>query len=132
MEEGVVDSIRRADLASDVLLISFDRRSVGELKRLAPEMSVGELHLTRPAALPAVAAETGADWLGPSSRWIEEKDIVAAHDVGLGVYAWTAYDADEVRMRASLHVDAVATSDPQHAREALGGQVRTRSADGAV
>jgi glycerophosphoryl diester phosphodiesterase len=68
----------------------------------------------------AVAVEHGHGALHPWYGWATEEVIVAAHEVGVKVNAWTVDDPEVMAQLAGWGIDGIVTNVPDVALEVLG------------
>ncbi|MEQ8584528.1 MAG: glycerophosphodiester phosphodiesterase [Thalassobaculaceae bacterium] len=141
---AVVAVIREADVADRAIVQSFDWRTLGEVKRIAPEIRTA--HLTaerdwlnnveagRPGASPwlggvdvddvggsvprAVAALDGDIW-SPYHRDLTAEALAEAHALGLEVHVWTVNDGDAMEALKEMGVDGIITDYPDIAIQRL-------------
>lgn len=141
---AVVAVIREADVADRAIVQSFDWRTLGEVKRIAPEIRTA--HLTaerdwlnnveagRPGASPwlggvdvddvggsvprAVAALDGDIW-SPFHRDLTAEALAEAHALGLEVHVWTVNDGDAMEALKEMGVDGIITDYPDIAIQRL-------------
>ena len=108
----VLDVIRKHHLESRVILQSFDFRTLHEMKRMAPEISLSALYEGAPKSFVEIAEEAGADIVSPAHALVTPDLVRAAHAAGLKVVPWTAnLPADWDRLIAA-QVDAIISDDP--------------------
>lgn len=117
--------IERRGFIGPVLLISFNPRSIGASRSIAPAVPTGFLttELVPPRGALAHALQAGHEMvlpgvsslLGAGDSFVEE-----AHAAGVLVGTWTVDDSDRVRALVDRGVDAIASNDPAMALAALG------------
>lgn len=142
--EAVVAALRKEGLAERTTILSFDWRTLREAQRLAPEIPTGYvtaesgkehgLRRRAPGASPwtepfalrdfggslprMVEAAGGALW-APFYRDLTEKDLAAAHVLGLRVLVWTVNAARPMRRLIRLGVDGIASDRPDILRKVM-------------
>ncbi|MEO5711684.1 MAG: glycerophosphodiester phosphodiesterase family protein [Nocardioidaceae bacterium] len=89
---------------------SFDHRSMLRLKRLCPSISVGLLGSPARRNLPSIAA--WADQVNPHHRRLRRSYVDAAHDAGLDVQVWTVDGVAEMSRLLAMGVDGIITNRP--------------------
>lgn len=104
---------------------SFDHRSMLRLKRLCPSISVGLLGSPARRSLGSLA--TWADQVNPHHRRLRRSYVHAAHDAGLDVQVWTVDGAAEMSRLLAMGVDGIITNRP----DVLRGLLPHRLADAA-
>jgi glycerophosphoryl diester phosphodiesterase len=100
----------------DVIVSSFNPRSVAASRALRPEVPTGLLTTVDVDAAAALhfAAEQGLSWVLPFTDRVEEQGdgfADAAHASGLLVGTWIVDDADRARTLLAAGVDALATNE---------------------
>jgi glycerophosphoryl diester phosphodiesterase len=96
---------------------SFDHRSMLRLKRLCPSVSVGLLGAPARRSLPSLAA--WADQVNPQHRRLRRSYLDAVHDVGLDVQVWTVDGVAEMNRLVAMGVDGIITNRPDVLRGVL-------------
>ncbi len=109
MERSVVACIAQAGAAAWCAVHSFDHRASRHVRAIAPSMPTGILvssYLIDPAH--ALRAAGARDYW---QRWeeIDNALILAVHEAGGRVVAWTVNDSDQGARLAALGVDALCT-----------------------
>jgi alkaline phosphatase/glycerophosphoryl diester phosphodiesterase len=108
----VLEVIRKHHLESRVILQSFDFRTLHEMKKVAPEITLAALYSGPARNFVDIAKEGGAGIISPEYRLVTPEQVIAAHAAGLKVIPWTAnLPADWDRLIAA-GVDAIITDDP--------------------
>jgi glycerophosphoryl diester phosphodiesterase len=111
IEEQILEALRRHGMEDDVLLMSFDHKSVRAVRDLSARVATGILYAARLIDGPAAARAAGADAL--CIEWgFATPDVVAqAHAAGLGVFVWTVDDEAAARRCLQHGVDGIASND---------------------
>jgi len=128
MERRLVAALARAGVRDQVVVQSFDPRSLCRVRRLDRALAVAPLRETAPASASAWLermAALGASAVGLHHALVDAALVEAAHARGLAVRAWTVNDADEAARLASIGVDGLITDAPGRIRRTLW---RSRSA----
>lgn len=130
IEQKVIDAVKARDMVDDVIIISFDFPTLVEVKNLDPRFKTGALlsntTLSLSAAKPHdklvadVVAQTGADYIMPSSAGVSDLLVNAVHARGLMIGVWTVNSPGEMRRMAEWGVDAITTNDPIELKKVLG------------
>lgn len=130
IEQKVIDAVNARGMVDDVIIISFDFPTIVEVKKLDPRFKTGALinatTLQLNAAKPhekyvdEVLAETGADYIMPSSAAVSDLLVNAVHARGKKIGVWTVNAAGEMRRMAEWGVDAITTNDPPLLKQVLG------------
>lgn len=106
----------------NVTVSSFNPLALAALRAGAPEVPTGVL--TSPAfdlgSNLAAAVDSGNEECHVPAELLDPDFVVAAHDAGRRVLAWTVNDATEVARFAAWGLDGVITDDPGIALRALG------------
>lgn len=100
-----------------VVVSSFDAAICRTWREMVPEVPVGWL-LGRQSIAAAIrrAQEWSLPSLHPPIRRLRERDVVAAHEGGLALRAWTVNRHRDLARCAEWGVDAVITDDVARAR----------------
>jgi glycerophosphoryl diester phosphodiesterase len=128
-EESLVEvthaEIVRRGFDGPILLISFNPRSIGASRSIAPQVPTGFLTTERvpPGDALAHARQEGHEMVLPSVTSLlgaGDAFVEYVHAAGLRVGTWTVDDPDRVRALVDRGVDAIASNDPSMALAALG------------
>ena len=113
IEALVAEEIRRAGMAREVALISFDHRAVLRLKGLAPEMTRGRLfgHAS-PEDVLARAAEAGCELVMPHKSQLSDDLARSVHAAGLKLATWVVDDPAELKQLARFGLYGVGSNRP--------------------
>jgi glycerophosphoryl diester phosphodiesterase len=113
IEEAVVDSLDRAAMAEQVIVISFDHRSVQRVKTLDARIVTGVLYSARPTdGGLGLAHAAQADAVLPHWAYVTAEDVRVAHAAGLAVAPWASSDPEVLRRLIAAGVDAIGTNHP--------------------
>jgi glycerophosphoryl diester phosphodiesterase len=117
--------IERRGFDGPILLISFNPRSIGASRSIAPHVPTGFLTTepVPPRDALAHARREGHEMVLPSVTSLlgaGDEFVEDAHAAGLRVGTWTVDDPDRVRALVDRGVDAIASNDPAMALAALG------------
>jgi glycerophosphoryl diester phosphodiesterase len=105
--------IRKFNLASRIILQSFDHRTLAVMKRLNPAVRLCLLNpRTRLPDYVAPAKALGAQIQFINFRIIEQRDVDVLHAAGLKVFSGTTSDPKEWQRLTALGVDAILTDAP--------------------
>src|SRR5438552_11441221 len=120
IEEAVVESLDRSGMAEQVIVISFDHRSVQRVKALDARVVTGVLYAARPTdAGVGLAAAAQADAVLPHWAYVTPEDVRVAHQAGLAVAPWATSDPEILRRLVAAGVDAIGTNHPDVLRRVL-------------
>src|ERR1700716_2888493 len=120
IEEAVVESLDRSGMAEQVIVISFDHRSVQRVKALDARIVTGVLYAARPTdAGLGLAHAAQADAVLPHWAYVTPEDVQTAHQAGLAVAPWATSDPDVLRSLVAAGVDAIGTNHPDVLRRLL-------------
>jgi glycerophosphoryl diester phosphodiesterase len=108
----VLTDIRRHKLESRVILQSFDFRTLHEMRRQAPEITLAALYSGEQKDFVSIAGEAGASIISPEYPLVTFEQVRTAHDAGLKVVPWTPNTAVEWDRLIAAGVDAIITDDP--------------------
>ncbi len=118
IEEKVVQLVKKYDMVSRVIVISFDHKCLPRFKKLCPDLKTGILYVSRLADPVGAAAAARADSIRPLWTALDYDSVLQAHEAGLTVDPW-GRDADYARL-VEWGVDSLAADHPAQVRELLG------------
>lgn len=129
-ESGIVqktlDAVKAHNLRDRILISSFNRHILQEVKDLDPHFRTGFLYPTIDYhASPFVydpfpiAKRIGADALHPMSVVVTPRLIRRAHKRGMKVNVWTVDDKKTAQHLAAIGADGIITNAPGRVREYL-------------
>jgi glycerophosphoryl diester phosphodiesterase len=116
IEEAVVRSVKDAGMAHDVVVISFDHRSVKRVAELEPEILTGVLEASRPVDILRVMDDAGADVFCPHWASIEPETAEELHAAGKLIGVWTVDDPVSLAWSKALRANAIYTNKPRDIR----------------
>lgn len=123
--DRVVDLLERYDAIDRTVLASFDRRPVGRVRELQPQMltaftsqelvtlGVAEPGMTPPYAPPALVVQ-------PPRAMVTPEFVAKVHAFGLKLHPWTINDEATMRQLIADGVDGMYTDDPELLHRVLG------------
>jgi glycerophosphoryl diester phosphodiesterase len=113
LEARVAEEVRRAGMAGEVALISFDQRALLRLKALAPEMTRGRLFgRTTPEEVLAHAREAGCELVMPHKSQLTDALAERVHAAGLKLATWVVDEPEELRQIARFGLYGVGSNRP--------------------
>jgi glycerophosphoryl diester phosphodiesterase len=135
----VVAAVREAGMSGRVEILSFDWRTLVEVKKLAPEIrtvcitqSTANLDNARNAAwtagleiarydgsVPRLVRAAGCDTWSSFFRNLTPAAIDEAHALGLTVLPWTVNDPTDMARLVDMKVDGLITDYPDRARKVM-------------
>ena len=120
VEARVADEVRRASMAGDVALISFDHRAVLRLQALAPAIPRGQLfgRCTVDEVL-AQAGEAGCEIVMPHKGQISDALAQRVHEAGLKLATWVVDEPAELKLLARFGLYGVGSNRPGVLLEAI-------------
>jgi glycerophosphoryl diester phosphodiesterase len=107
----ILDLVRKYELASRVIVQSFDARITRAVAQLAPEIHRSALWETE-RDWPDVAREFGVDMLSPLHDFVTPERVAWAHAANLEVVPWTVNRPQDWALMTTAGVDAMITDDP--------------------
>lgn len=116
IEHAVVEAVRNAGMVQDVVLISFDHRSVKRVGELEPEILTGVLLASRPVEVLRVMDDAEADVFCPHWGAIDPETARELHDAGKMIGVWTVDDPFSLAWARALPADAIYTNKPREIR----------------
>jgi len=133
LARAVVSLTREHRLAERVVVKSFEHDSLGEVKRLAPEIRTAALFgrswprpLVPAAKIIAGAEACGADEISLHRSLLRKATVEAAHRRGFRVVVWTVNSSVLLRRAVSMNLRAVITDNPRHLKTVLTQKLRPR------
>ncbi|MGI6609745.1 MAG: glycerophosphodiester phosphodiesterase [Limnochordia bacterium] len=116
--DRLIEHISRNGLVDSLVVSSFNREYLLELRRKAPSVRAALLY-SRPFPEPwQDAVDQGWD-LHPNAGAIDAELMDEAHSRGVEVRAWTPNEPDTMRSLIALGVDAIITNYPDRLQEVL-------------
>jgi glycerophosphoryl diester phosphodiesterase len=113
IEAVSIEAIRRAGMASEVALLSFDPRALQRCRELAPELKRGHLfYRATPDEVVAGARAVDCDMVMPEKGMLSEEVVRRAREARLKVATWVVDDPEELRALLRYELFAVATNRP--------------------
>lgn len=113
IEEAVVTTVDRADMAEEVIITSFDHHAVRRVKALDSRLETGVLYAARPLdGGVGLARAASADAVLPHWAYVTRDDVDAAHAANLAVASWATSDPAVLSHLLGAGVDAIATNAP--------------------
>jgi glycerophosphoryl diester phosphodiesterase len=120
VEARVAEEVRRAGMAEDAALISFDHRAVLRLKALAPEITRGRLFgRTTVDEVLAHAREAGCGLVMPHKSQLTETLVERVHAAGLKLATWVVDEPEELKRLARFGLYGVGSNRPGVLLEAI-------------
>ena len=103
-------------MVGDVVVISFDHRSVKRIAELEPQILTGVLEASRPVDILRVMDDAEADVFCPHWGSIEPETAQELHDAGKLIGVWTVDDAFSLAWSKALPANAIYTNKPRTIR----------------
>lgn len=120
LPSAVVREVRKAGMAQEAFLTSFDHHVMKEVKMLAPDIRTGLIVSGRPVAMRYQFEVTGADVLSIAYPYLTEDLVKEAEVLGIGLFAWTINGPEDVRRVAALSSGiAICTNYPKRVNKVL-------------
>lgn len=136
--KALLAAIADAGMTDRVMIQSFDWRTLAIVQRVAPGVPTAYLTSRGPrfdtladgtwtggrllkdyAGVPQMVKAAGGTIWAPNYRDITERDIAAAHTLGLQVIPWTVNDAAEAEQLIGWGVDGLISDRPDRMRDAM-------------
>jgi glycerophosphoryl diester phosphodiesterase len=113
IEARVTEDVRRAGMAGEAALISFDHRAIVRLQALAPEMARGRLFgRTTADEVLAHAGEAGCDLVMPHKSQLTDVLVERVHAAGLKLATWVVDEPEELKALARYGLYGVGSNRP--------------------
>ena len=116
IEDAVVQAVRGAGMVGDVVVISFDHRSVKRIAELDPQILTGVLEASRPVDILRVMDDAEADVFCPHWGSIEPETAEELHAAGKLIGVWTVDDGFSLAWSKALPANAIYTNKPRTIR----------------
>jgi glycerophosphoryl diester phosphodiesterase len=116
IEEAVVRAVNDAGMVQEVVVISFDHRSIKRIAELEPQMLTGVLEASRPVDILRVMDDAEADVFCPHWASIEPETAEELHAAGKLIGVWTVDDPVSLAWSKALRANAIYTNKPREIR----------------
>jgi len=116
IEDAVVQAVRGAGMVGDVVVISFDHRSIKRIAELEPQILTGVLEASRPVDILRVMDDAEADVFCPHWGSIEPETAEELHAAGKLIGVWTVDDGFSLAWSKALPANAIYTNKPRTIR----------------
>src|SRR5256885_15362651 len=116
IENAIVQAVRGAGMVGDVVVISFDHRSVKRIAELDPQILTGLLEASRPVDILRVMDDAEADVFCPHWASIEPDTAEELHAAGKLIGVWTVDDPGSLAWSKALRANAIYTNKPRTIR----------------
>ena len=115
LEQRVVDSVEKAGMVDDIVIMSLQYKGIKKFRTLRPEWVIGLLSSKSVGNL----ANLDLDFLAVNMSMATPGFIRRSHAAGKQVYVWTVNDAVSISRMISLGVDGIITDEPEMARKVV-------------
>lgn len=116
IEDALVRAIKDAGMVHDVVVISFDHRSIKRIAELEPQILTGVLEASRPVDILRVMDDAEADVFCPHWASIEPETAAELHAAGKLIGVWTVDDVFALTWAKALPANAIYTNKPREIR----------------
>ena len=116
IEDALVKAIRDAEMVDDVVVISFDHRSIKRIAELEPKILTGVLEASRPVDILRIMDDAEADVFCPHWASIEPETAAELHAAGKLIGVWTVDDVFSLTWSKALPANAIYTNKPREIR----------------
>ena len=118
--ERTADMIRKMDMASSVIVSSFNHEYLARMKKAAPEIALGVL-TDKPVPDPvSILKRVGATAYHPNYRYLDRKTVQDIRAAGFAVNVWTPNLVRNFSELVEWGVTGIITDYPDRALEFLG------------
>jgi glycerophosphoryl diester phosphodiesterase len=114
--QKVVDIIRGGNFENECMVTSFDRKTVEEVKNIAPELMTGFIF---DEDYQGNVFDGNWDVLSCDRQILDEELIKKAKDSGKKIFVWTVNDPREMKKLIDLKVDGLITDVPDVLKDIL-------------
>jgi len=116
IEKRVVQAITEAGMVDEVIVISFDHRSVRSVREIESRILTGVLEASRPVDPLRVMADAGAEVFCPHWASIDPDTAQELHAAGKLIGVWTVDDPFALAWSRALPANAIYTNKPREIR----------------
>jgi glycerophosphoryl diester phosphodiesterase len=116
IEAAVVTAVKEADMLEDVVVISFDHRSIKAIFDLEPEMMTGVLEASLPVDVLGLMDDAEADIFCPHWASIDPETAQVLRAAGKPIGVWTVDDPFALAWSKALPASAIYTNKPREIR----------------
>ncbi|MFH1850392.1 MAG: glycerophosphodiester phosphodiesterase family protein [archaeon] len=111
-EEPVVRIVEEKDIASEVIVISFNHDRVKRVKELNPKIRTGILIVGAPVYPSHLVKDASADNIHPNLNFVDREFVEEAHRSGIHVSVWNADTVEDIKKMKGLGVDSIGSNYP--------------------
>jgi glycerophosphoryl diester phosphodiesterase len=115
LEQRVVQSVEKAGMVDDIVIMSLQYKGIEKIRALRPEWGIGLLSTKAVGNL----ANLDLDFLAVNMSMATSGFIRRTHAGRKHVYVWTVNDAVSISRMISLGVDGIITDEPEIARKVV-------------
>jgi glycerophosphoryl diester phosphodiesterase len=119
LDETLLAAFDASPSQERIAVHSFDHRIVRRLSVLRPELELGVLSTSYLVDPVGAMRDADADVLWQQWQLIDEALVMAVHEAGGGVYAWTVDEPGAMRDLLLIGVDGLCSNHPDRARKAV-------------
>jgi glycerophosphoryl diester phosphodiesterase len=110
-------------MTDEVIILSFDHRTVLRIKEILPALRTGILYFSRPVDALSAARAARANMIAPHWSLLTIEDVKKAHEEKFTVLSWVANKPEEMRFLFRLGIDAIGSNYPDRLVEAIRSEV---------
>jgi glycerophosphoryl diester phosphodiesterase len=121
IEEKIINLVTKADVRGNVILSSFNHKSMVLCKKIDPLIKTGLLYMQPLYKIKKYTKTCGADALHPHYMLIAQdaKFVLECKNSGIKLNAWTVDEKEIIRTLAEYGINSVITNFPDMACEVL-------------
>lgn len=121
MEAKLLDLIRRKNRLGNVVVSSFDHKSLAFLKLLEPAIQIGLLYAENVVSHAKLADNAGVPVfsLHPNFKRIDAEDVREVKQRGLQLYPYTINDSQQMMRAIEMGVSGIITNYPARLRDLI-------------
>lgn len=124
LEDNLVATIKRNNIAADAMLISFYHDFIRRAKEIAAAdkitVKTGALIVGNPANPAEVAKAANADYLSANQSFTDERVVKELRRAGIGITVWNCDTERDIKRLAGLEVDMIGSNRPDLLMKVLG------------
>lgn len=118
IEAVLLNQLEEEQMLDQVVVISFERKSLKILRELNPQVQTGLL-VGGATDLAVDLRELGINWIAPHFSQIKPEYVLQAHRLGLRVNTWTVNQESDMRSCIQAGCDSITSDRPDLLKELL-------------
>ncbi|MBS2036567.1 glycerophosphodiester phosphodiesterase [bacterium] len=111
IETVLLGQLQQEKMLNQVVVISFDRESLKQLRQLDAHLQTGLL-IAGATDVQSDLRELGINWIAPHFSQVDQQYVKTAHQLGLKVNCWTVNEESDMRRLLESGCDSITTDRP--------------------